>query len=58
MNKLTRRTKRRRVKPRRAPPMLKITLLGVQTTFFIKFVKNYTILSPPEQGEKHWGEVC
>ncbi|KAF6161794.1 hypothetical protein GIB67_008555 [Kingdonia uniflora] len=24
----------------------------------IKFVKNYTILSPPEQGEKRLGEVC
>ncbi|KAF6171402.1 hypothetical protein GIB67_009543 [Kingdonia uniflora] len=22
----------------------------------IKFVKNYTIISPPEQREKHWGE--
>ncbi|KAF6172623.1 hypothetical protein GIB67_041946 [Kingdonia uniflora] len=24
----------------------------------IKFVKNYTIISPPEQGEKRLGEVC
>ncbi|KAF6155098.1 hypothetical protein GIB67_035845 [Kingdonia uniflora] len=46
MNKLTRRTKRRRVEPRKAPPMLKITSLGVH----LGLHKMFTALPEEEKG--------